>query len=536
MKPLEILKTHFGYDSFRLHQEEVIESVLNGNDTFVLMPTGGGKSICYQVPALMLDGVTIVISPLIALMKDQVDALRVNGIDAAYLNSTLEPRVQESIMQRVRQKKIKLLYVAPERLLNNEKRTALLDHLKDEKISLVAIDEAHCISQWGHDFRPEYLMLARVKAVLPNVPVIALTATADKFTRKDILEKLALQSPNIFISSFNRPNIRYLVEHKVNSFDRLLNFLDQHKNESGIIYCLSRRSTETLAEDLQMAGYNALPYHAGLEAATRASHQEQFLRDDVKIIVATIAFGMGIDKSNVRYVVHMDVPKNIEGYYQETGRAGRDGLDSIALMFYSAGDIVKLKRFVMIENNPEQSNIALNKLNEMARFAELNSCRRKFLLNYFDEQAPDFCGNCDFCLANIDLYDATTEAQLAMRAIRELNEKFGSGYVIDVLWGSTSTKIHPNHKIISSYARGNATSKSQWQVVLSGLVTQGYISKSKGNYPVLKLTSKGLAALESGMSIMLTRVKLESGALALVTSHQASRILLQTLKEVRRDL
>jgi ATP-dependent DNA helicase RecQ len=536
MKPLEILKKRFGYDAFRLNQEAVINSVLAGTDTFVLMPTGGGKSICYQIPALIADGVTLVVSPLIALMKDQVDALKLNGIDAAYINSTQDYRQQENIVDSVRKNKIKLLYLAPERLLSNEHRTSLLDQLKNVKICLIAIDEAHCISQWGHDFRPDYLMLARIKKVFPHVPVIALTATADKLTKKDILEKLELNSPEIFTSSFNRANIRYVVDTKVNSFDRLVNFLSQHKDESGIIYCLSRRSTETLAADLQLAGYNALPYHAGMEYATRARHQDQFLKDDVKLMVATIAFGMGIDKSNVRFVVHMDIPRNIEGYYQETGRAGRDGLDSIALMFYSPGDITKMKKFVMIENNPEQTGIALGKLDEIAKFAELDSCRRKFLLNYFDESAVEYCGNCDVCLQQMESYDATTPGLQALNAILESGEKFGAGYVIDVLWGSTSARIQPEHKMLACYAVGNATPKSEWQIILAGLVTQGYIVKTKGGYPVLKLTEKGFAAYGGRSQLILMRAKLRVETLAFEPSIQTSPMLLQELKVLRRQL
>ena len=536
MTPLEILKKHFGYDSFRLNQEEIINTVLAGKDSFVLMPTGGGKSLCYQIPALMLDGVALVVSPLIALMKDQVDALRINGIEAAYINSTLPYAQQNAILRDVRKNKIKLLYLAPERLLSNEHRKALIEELNDVKISLVAIDEAHCISQWGHDFRPDYLMLARIKKVFPSVPVIALTATADKLTKKDILEKLELNNPEIFTASFNRANIRYAVEDKINSFDKLLNFLSQHKDESGIIYCLSRRSTETLAEDLQMAGYKALPYHAGMDAETRARHQDLFLKDDVKLMVATIAFGMGIDKSNVRFVVHMDVPKNIEGYYQETGRAGRDGLDSIALMFYSPGDIFKMKRLVTIENNAEQTSIALKKLDDIAKFGALDVCRRKFLLNYFDEPSADYCGNCDVCLRNMESHDVTTEGLKALNLIRALGEKFGAGYIIDVLWGSTSNRIQSEHKALKSYASGNTIPKSQWQVILGGMVAHDYLSKTKGSYPVLKLTEKGQTALQSNGPIVITRPRLDNEILAFQSASGPSPLLLQELKSVRRTL
>src|SRR5688500_5990222 len=354
MDPLNILKKQFGYPAFRLHQEAIIASVLAKKDTFVLMPTGAGKSICYQIPALMLDGLAIVVSPLIALMKDQVDALRTNGIHAAYINSTQTWQEQENILRDARTKKLKLLYLAPEKLMRNG--MAFLETLKDIRISLLAIDEAHCISHWGHDFRPEYLMLSGLKKTFPDVPVIALTATADKLTQKDIVEKLELSDPATFVSSFNRPNIRYTVEgKKTDSFRRLLEFIDRYKNESGIIYCLSRKSKEALAADLALHGITALPYHAGMDRELRTINQEKFLRDEVRIIVATIAFGMGIDKPNVRYVVHMDLPKNIESYYQETGRAGRDGLDSEALLFFSYGDVRKLKNFAAIEGNPEQT-------------------------------------------------------------------------------------------------------------------------------------------------------------------------------------
>lgn len=396
MDPLNILKRHFGYSGFRLHQEAIINAVLSGRDTFVLMPTGGGKSLCYQVPALMREGLTIVVSPLIALMKDQVDALRCNGIHAAYLNSMQTCQEQELILQEVRDKKLKLLYLAPEKLLANS--MALLHTLEASGVSLIGIDEAHCISQWGHDFRPEYRMLAGLKKHFPQVPVIALTATADKLTQTDILERLALNDPSIFISSFNRANIHYRVEPKgYDAFDKLLAFLGKRRDASGIIYCLSRKSTESLAADLELHGFRALPYHAGMDRAQRSKHQEMFLRDEAKIIVATIAFGMGINKSNVRYVVHMDLPKNIESYYQETGRAGRDGLESEALLFFGHGDVLKMKRFSTIKNNPEQTEILLKKLDQMVRYCELLTCRRKYLLNYFDEAAGDHCGNCDVC-------------------------------------------------------------------------------------------------------------------------------------------
>jgi len=499
MSPLEILQKQFGYSSFRLEQEAIINSVLHKKDVFVLMPTGGGKSLCYQIPALLFDGLTVVISPLIALMKDQVDALRVNGIQAAYLNSTQTSQEQEEILAKVRLKELKLLYLAPE--------SSFFKRIASFEVCLIAIDEAHCISHWGHDFRPEYLMLAQLKRTIPQVPVIALTATADRLTQKDIVEKLELNNPITFISSFNRANIRYTVEQKKRSFEKLLDFLDKRKDESGIIYCLSRASTETLANDLSEEGFDALPYHAGMEKELRAKHQEMFLRDDVKIIVATIAFGMGIDKSNVRYVVHMDLPKNIESYYQETGRAGRDGVDSEALLFYSYADVSKMKKFVEIEGNEEQTKIYLKKLDQMAAYGDLSSCRRKYLLNYFDEAAPDSCGNCDACLTRTELTDGTVLAQKILSAVTRLQERFGAGYVIDFLRGANTSKIQEDHKTLKTFGIGADLSKEEWNTIMRDLIAQNYLAKSDGTYPVLQLTTKSALVLKGLDRVMITKTK-----------------------------
>ena len=497
--PLAILQSQFGYSSFRLEQEAIINAVLKKKDTFVLMPTGGGKSVCYQIPALIFDGLTIVISPLIALMKDQVDALRLNGIQAAFLNSTQSYHEQDIILNKAKTKELKLLYLAPE--------SNFLKKISSFDVSLLAIDEAHCISHWGHDFRPEYLQLAQVKRSLPGVPVVALTATADKLTRKDIVEKLELNDPSVFISSFNRANIRYTVEPKQRSFEKLLEFLEKRKEEAGIIYCLSRASTETLADDLCDEGFSALPYHAGMDKEQRSRHQEMFLRDEVRIMVATIAFGMGIDKSNVRYVVHMDLPKNIESYYQETGRAGRDGLDSEALLFYSYGDVAKMKHFAKIEGNEEQTQIAFRKLDQMASYGNLSSCRRKFLMNYFDEDAADYCGSCDWCTTRVELTDGTLHAQKVLSAISRLQERFGSGYVIDFLRGSASSKILEDHKQLKTFGVGSEKSKEEWHQIIRDLTGQGYLVKSEGRYPVLKLTTKSLSILKGNEKVMLTKSK-----------------------------
>src|SRR5476651_1272271 len=478
MTPAQALQKYYGYSEFRHQQEAIIQHILNKGDAMVLMPTGGGKSLCYQLPAVLLDGLTIVISPLIALMKDQVDALNVTGIPAAFLNSTQSSNEQNDIIARLKSNRIKLLYLAPERLFRSESK--LTDFLQSLKVSLIAIDEAHCISHWGHDFRPEYLMLAGLKTAFPDIPVIALTATADQLTRKDILEKLALHNPAQFVSSFNRANINYTVSPKKNSLNQLLAFLDEHKEDSGIIYCLSRQSTENLAEQLKAEGFLAEAYHAGLSNEVKARNQEAFLRDEVRIMVATIAFGMGINKSNVRYVVHVDMPKNIEGYYQETGRAGRDGLPSDAMLLYSPGDAIKLKQFAMVEDNPEQSRIMLNKLNDMVHYCQLHACRRQFLLKYFDEDFPDNCGSCDFCLTDFKRFDATLIAQKALSAVSRLKERFGSTYVIDFLRGSKSEKIWEEHKQLKTYGVGADISKTDWLRYLRELVALGYLKVTEG--------------------------------------------------------
>jgi ATP-dependent DNA helicase RecQ len=527
--PLDILKTKFGFSAFRNHQKEIISRVLEKKDTFVLMPTGGGKSLCYQIPALIFEGVTIVLSPLIALMKDQVDALRVNGIPAAFLNSTQSTQEQSEVMSQLKNNQLKLLYLAPERLLGREGQ--FIEFLKDIQVSLFAIDEAHCISQWGHDFRPEYLMLAKLKQELPEVPVIALTATADKLTQRDILNKLNLESPKTFLASFNRANIAYFVEPKKNSYSRLLDFLSRHRDNSGIIYALSRQSTEDLSDKLCANGFSARPYHAGLERQVREQHQELFLQDQVKIIVATIAFGMGIDKSNVRFVVHVDLPKNLEGYYQETGRAGRDGLPSDALLFYSYADVLKLKGFAEVEDNPEQTRIMLKKLDQMADFCQVRYCRRKYLLNYFDEAAPDHCGACDVCLTDYEKIDGTIIAQKALSAIYRLKERFGMTYVIDFIRGSQSEKIRSEHKKLKTFGVGADISKEDWRKYIEDLLFQQYLQKSQGEYPVLMLTDKSIGVLKGDVKVELIKLGERAEAVSEKPSYEAGLFL--DLKQLR---
>ncbi len=530
----EILKRQFGYDSFRMKQEQAIETVLQKKDCIVLMPTGGGKSLCYQIPALMLDGLTVVISPLIALMKDQVDALKASGAEAAFLNSSQTSREQTEVFRTVRAGKLKMLYVAPERLLQSGDQ--FIEFLKDANVSLFAIDEAHCVSSWGHDFRPEYLQLKKLKAHFPGVPVIALTATADKLVRKDIVERLGLKNAALFVSSFNRPNIFYKIEPKRNSYARLLEYLEKRADESGIIYCLSRNSVESLAEDLRETGFQALPYHAGLDAETRRKNQESFLKDEVKIIVATIAFGMGIDKSNVRFVVHMDLPKNVESYYQETGRAGRDGLQSEALLFFSWGDINKLKGFAEVEGNQAQTEIMLNKLNQMGKFGDLKTCRRKFLLNYFSEELAEDCGNCDNCNTEFERFDGTIIAQKALSAVYRTGQRFGLSYLIDFLRGSQAKTIRDEHKNLKTYGVGADISKNNWFEYFKDLIAQGYLAQTEGQYPVIVLTEKSEAVLRGGEPVELIKVTIKDDkkpSLASQISHPFIKDLFDDLKLIR---
>jgi ATP-dependent DNA helicase RecQ len=505
-RPHIILKEVFGYDTFRQGQEEIIQQVLSGGDTLVLMPTGGGKSLCYQIPALCMDGTAVVVSPLIALMKDQVDALRLAGVNAAFLNSTMNVSEQNQVFRQIKMGEIKLLYVAPERF--NEAFYTFLDEVV---ISFVAIDEAHCLSHWGHDFRPDYLSLSQLKNRYMDIPIIALTATADHQTRNDIVKVLQLRHPRVFIHSFDRPNIKYWVRPKQQAMDALVQFLDHHKEDCGIIYCLTRKSTEQIATQLNARGFDALPYHAGLDNSKRQANQDAFQRDEVKIIVATIAFGMGIDKPNVRFVIHMDVPKNMESYYQETGRAGRDGEPSEALLFYTYGDIIKLKKFIEIEHNPSQNDIMLRKLDQMASFANSAGCRRKYILNYFGEQAGPFCGNCDICLSEVERVEATVEAQKVMSAVVRLEERFGMSYVADVLKGSSSKKIWDKHKQLSVFGVGAELPKSEWMDIIRGLIEQDLLQIKDPEMPTLSVSEAGWRVLKGDESYyrILQKIKIQ---------------------------
>ena len=503
--PSQILQQYFGYDNFRLEQANAVENVIAKKDTFVLMPTGGGKSLCYQVPALVLDGTAIVISPLIALMKDQVDALRVNGISASYINSSMSSFEQNETLNQLKNGQLKLLYVAPEKLSSDN--GAFLKLLNEVNISLFAVDEAHCVSHWGHDFRPDYLFLNGIKKQFPQVPIIALTASADEITRKDIIKQLNLQNPLVLISSFDRANIKYFVQPKKSVLQNIIQYINEHPDDSGIIYCLSRKGTEEMANNLKENGINSAFYHAGISSVERAKVQEDFLKDKTRVMVATIAFGMGIDKSNVRFVIHADLPKNIESYYQETGRAGRDGLPSEAILFYSNADVIKLKRFALIEGNEEQSDLMLKKLQQMTDFAEMQKCRRQYLMEYFGEKHDGNCNSCDYCLSEFENWDATLDAQKLLSAVFRLKERYGKNLIIDFLRGSKSMKITDYMRSLPTYGVGQNNDKNYWQILIKQLIINDFLAESEDEFPVLKLTEESKLILFKNKKVELQKVK-----------------------------
>lgn len=530
----QALKHFFGYDNFRLDQLSVIQTVLTGGDVMGIMPTGGGKSICYQLPAMLMPGITIVVSPLIALMKDQVDSLLANGIHAAYLNSSQSTEEQREVIMQAQMGNVKLLYIAPERIPANS--SSFIDFIRQLNPSLFAVDEAHCISSWGHDFRPEYLKLAILKQCFPSTPVIALTASADKLTQDDILKKLDIPRAKVFISSFNRPNIYYYIRPKKNTMERIAEYILKRRNDCGIIYTLSRASTEDIAGKLHAMGIKAAYYHAGIEANERARVQEAFQKDEVKVIVATIAFGMGIDKSNVRFVIHHDVPKNIEGYYQETGRAGRDGLKSDAILFYSRGDIIKLKGFAVVEGNPEQTSISMNKLKKMEQFCESDTCRRQYLMQYFGEPFPAYCGSCDYCMSSLEEKDATIDAQKFLSAIVRTGERYGAGYIIDILRGSNAEKIQPAHKQLKTYGIGKDLKKEEWQWLAQQMLNNGYMDRSEDQYASLLLNDKSRAILKGETKLMLVMQKEQKIAAMEEDEFTHDEGLLKELKGVRYEM
>ena len=502
--PREVLDRVFGYGAFRGEQEAIIEHVAGGGDCLVVMPTGGGKSLCYQIPALLRAGVAVVVSPLIALMQDQVDALRQAGVRAEYLNSTLTFGEVRAIEDGARAGRLDLLYVAPERLMG-ERTLALLGGLR---IALFAIDEAHCVSQWGHDFRPEYLQLSVLHERYPGVPRIALTATADEPTRREIAERLGLGGARVFVSGFDRPNIRYAIVPKRNARDQLLRFLDaEHRGHAGIVYCLSRRKVEETAQWLRGRGYGALPYHAGMGAEERKRHQDAFVREDAVIIVATIAFGMGIDKPDVRFVAHLDLPKSIESYYQETGRGGRDGLPADAWMAYGLADVITLRQMVEgSEAGEQRKRLEVRKLDAMLGLCELTTCRRRTLLAYFGETRAESCGNCDNCISPPEAWDATEAARKALSCVYRTGQRFGAGYVIDVLLGKDNERIRGfGHHRLSTFGIGADLDVSTWRSVFRQLVARGLMSVDVEGFGSLKLTGESRAVLRGTCEVRLRR-------------------------------
>ncbi|MHB0984325.1 MAG: DNA helicase RecQ [Sulfuricella sp.] len=504
----QILHDIFGYPAFRGEQQAVVEHVAAGGDALVLMPTGGGKSLCYQIPALLRRGVGIVVSPLIALMQDQVDALRQLGVKAAFLNSSLNADAARDVFGRLMRGELDILYVAPERLLMANFLSALEQVQAGPGLALFAIDEAHCVSQWGHDFRPEYRELTVLHERFPDVPRIALTATADAPTRREIVERLTLEQARQFVSSFDRPNIRYRVTLKANARQQLQAFLEaEHANDAGIVYCLSRKKVEETAAWLKERGWDALPYHAGLDAATRNANQRRFLREEGVIMVATVAFGMGIDKPNVRFVAHLDLPKSMEGYYQETGRAGRDGLPADAWMTYGLGDVVSMRQMLASGDAPEErKRLELRKLDALLGFCESTACRHQAILRYFGEEHPGDCGQCDNCLEPVDTWDATQAAQMALSCVYRSGQRFGVGHLIDVLLGKTTPQVEKfRHQQLTTFGIGQSLAQAQWSSVYRQLVAAGLLNVDMEAYGGLRLTEDARPVLRGEKEVWLRR-------------------------------
>ncbi|MEM7367694.1 MAG: DNA helicase RecQ [Bacteroidota bacterium] len=532
----QALKRYFGYDSFRPLQEEIIEQIMAGKDGLVLMPTGGGKSVCYQLPALLLPGLCVVISPLISLMKDQVESLRANGIQAGYLNSSQGGTEQAAIIESALVAELQLLYVSPEKALSSEFHSLL----QRVKLSLIAVDEAHCISVWGHDFRPEYSQLSYLKQQFADVPIVALTATADKTTRIDIIQQLRLKNPRQFIASFDRPNLSLSVLPGRNRIGTILQFLRLRPQQSGIIYCLSRKSTEDVASRLQKEGFAATFYHAGMTAEARSRAQEHFIKDEVPIICATIAFGMGIDKSNVRWVIHYNMPKNIEGYYQEIGRAGRDGLPSDTVMFYSFGDVITYRGFF---EESTQQELLLAKLERMQQYAQAQTCRRKILLSYFGQHLSQDCGNCDVCQNPPQRIDGTILAQKALSAIVRLKEQVGINMLIDVLRGSRRKDLlEKEFDKIKTYGAGSDMSISDWQHVLLQLMDQGLVEIAYAQNSVLTITEAAKDVLFKGVKVRMVQPSVAKARIAQqakkpkTKSEQFQDALFESLRQLRLSI
>jgi ATP-dependent DNA helicase RecQ len=538
-QPLDVLREVFGYQSFRSGQDAVIEQLVAGNDVLAIMPTGGGKSLCYQIPALVRPGLAIVVSPLIALIKDQVDALRANGVAAAGLHSGLARDELLEVYSQLWRGDLKLLYIAPERILLPD----FLARLQDLPLSLIAIDEAHCISQWGHDFRPEYAELGRLKQLFPHIPIAALTATADDATRIDILNRLGLHEPFVHLASFDRPNIRYTLVEKFKPSEQLLHYVQKQAGQCGIVYCTSRKRTEEVADLLKVRNIRAACYHAGLPAEERARVQDAFIRDDLDIVVATVAFGMGIDKPNVRFVVHYDIPKNIESYYQETGRAGRDGLPAEALLLFDPADIERVRGLLENNENPEQRQVEIFKLNLMSAFAEAQTCRRQVLLNYFGEYHAKPCGNCDICLDPPKTYDGTEDAQKALSCVYRVGQRYGMGHVIEVLRGAQSQRIRElGHDKLSTYGIGKEQSHEYWLSVLRQLIHKGLLVQNITRHLVLQLTEAARPILRGEQPLelavprteLLSAKKLRRRELELAQGEDAA--LFRELRKLRKQL
>lgn len=540
-----LLKRFFGYESFRPLQEEAMREALSGNDTFVLMPTGGGKSLCYQLPALAKGGLTIVVSPLIALMKDQVDALEEAGVAATYLNSTLSNAESRERLAKLYNGEYRLLYVAPERLMLPE----MLDRLAGWQPGLIAIDEAHCISEWGHDFRPEYRQIATLRGRFPETPVMALTATATDRVREDIVSQLQLRNPSRFVASFNRGNLTYRVVARSQPLNQILDVAKRHDGESGIIYCASRNATERLAKRLSEQGLRCAAYHAGLDAATRSKNQEAFIRDEIQIVCATIAFGMGIDKPDVRFVIHHDLPKNIEGYYQETGRAGRDGLPAECVLLFNASDVAKQFGFIEEKTDEQEQRVARDLLQQMVHYAETRDCRRRTLLAYFSELfADENCGGCDNCLDPKETFDGTVAAQKFLACLYRIRERsgfaFGLNHVIEVLTGANTEAIRKwGHDQVSTYGIGDEFGRDEWKVIGRELMRLGLAQLTSGRMSVVELTQAGRDWLGSRDLIELTRptVAKPKSSAARSRSERAGEIqcdemLFQRLRELRMEL
>jgi len=537
------LKKYFGYDQFRPLQKEIITDVLNSKDVFVLVPTGGGKSLCYQLPSLLQDGLTIVVSPLIALMKDQVDSLKQNGIKAEFFNNTLTSKEKLEVSRDLRNeqssssnKKISLLYVAPERLMQE----SFLEILQSLPISLFAIDEAHCISEWGHDFRPEYRKLSRLKLLFPHVPIIALTATATERVKDDIIKQLSLQKASHYKASFNRPNLFYKIIQKIDAMNQILELISSYSGESGIIYCHSRNNVESLNNFLQSQNIKSLPYHAGLDDEVRKKHQDKFIKEEGLVMVATVAFGMGIDKPNVRFVIHADLPSNLERYYQETGRAGRDGLDSECTLLFSLGDKEKIKFFINQKTNLKEQQIANTQLRTIIKFAQNSGCRRAELLSYFGEEFPgENCKFCDNCLSPKEKFNATEISQKILSCVYRVGQRFGTRYIADILTGKLSKQIKQNnHSGLSTFGIVKDFATNEIQTLIQELINLEFLYQTDGKYPTLRLTDKSWQVLKKGLQVNLTKLapSKKVRSVSYIQKQNDNPELFEALRALRRSL